>query len=193
MGSLSSGWPVEFRGVTESVVATRQLDGAWNVAALGLFPGDPVTARTWGETRTKQNFDREAGGVIQFVRDPIVFVTAALDLLERDEPMLPSADAWVDVTVERIDTGTTDGTPWVEWALYPDSSAVLAEYVPIISRGFNAVIEASVIVSRLNVDVYDRDASIAYLEYLRTVVDRCGSEADQAAFDRLEALTDLSG
>ncbi|MFC6737614.1 DUF447 domain-containing protein, partial [Halolamina salina] len=37
------GWPVPLRGVTESVIATMGPNGLWNLAALGLHAGDPVT------------------------------------------------------------------------------------------------------------------------------------------------------
>ena len=49
----AAGWPLELRGVTEAVVTTRGPNDRWNLAALGLFAGDPVTARTWGRTRTQ--------------------------------------------------------------------------------------------------------------------------------------------
>jgi len=54
------GWPVALRGVTESIVTTLGPNDRWNVAALGLHapddPSDPVTARTYGRTRTWRNF-----------------------------------------------------------------------------------------------------------------------------------------
>ena len=80
---MSEDWPVDLDGVTESVVATRGPEGAWNFAALGLHAGDPVTARTWGRTRTRRNFEREGSGIVQFVHDPVVFTECALSVLER--------------------------------------------------------------------------------------------------------------
>ncbi len=81
-------WPVALSGVTESVVTTLGPNGRWNAAALGLFAGDPVTARTWGNTRTKRNFHRRGEGYVQFVDDPVVFTDAALSLRGR------RADPW---------------------------------------------------------------------------------------------------
>jgi hypothetical protein len=51
-------WPLPVDGVTEAVVATPTPDDDWALAALGLHPGEPVTARTWGATRTRRNLDR---------------------------------------------------------------------------------------------------------------------------------------
>ncbi|PSP91673.1 DUF447 domain-containing protein, partial [Halobacteriales archaeon QS_1_68_44] len=61
-------WPVNLAGVTESVVTTLGPNDRWNLAALGLFAGDPVTARTWGRTRTWRNFRERGGGYVQFTR-----------------------------------------------------------------------------------------------------------------------------
>lgn len=55
-------WPVPINGVTEAVVATPTPDDQWAIAALGLHPGNPITARTWGGTRTRRNLDHLVDG-----------------------------------------------------------------------------------------------------------------------------------
>ncbi len=187
---MSAEWPVALRGLSESVVTTRGPDGRWNVAALGLEPGEPVTARTWGRTRTRRNFDREGGGFVQFTRDPVTFVEAALAVTVVDEPVLDAADAWVEVDVERLGDGMDAGTEWVEWALHPVDAAVERETVPTIERGFNAVVEATVDASRLGVAGYDEAALRDRLARHRAVVDRCGSDRDREAMDRLDELVE---
>lgn len=191
-------WPVELRGVTESVVTTRGPEGRWNVAALGLHAAEdgdndespPVTARTWGETRTRRNFRREGGGYVQFVRDPVLFVEAALSVTERSGPVLDAADAWVEVAVERVATGESGGTDWAEWALRPVDVAVERTVVPTIDRGFDAVVEATVAASRLEVAAYDREELVERLEYLESVVESCGGLEERRAFERLRELSD---
>lgn len=185
---MTGAWPVELRGLTESVVTTRGPDGGWQVAALGLHPGDPVTARTWGRTRTRRNLEREGGGVVQFTRDPVTFVEAALAAREVDEPVLAAADAWVDVRVERVDAGEEGGTSWVDWAVTPVESAVEREAVPTIQRGFNAVVEATVDASRLGVATYDDAALRERLARHRAIVERCGGPRDREAMRRLDEL-----
>ncbi|MFP8956331.1 DUF447 domain-containing protein [Natrialbaceae archaeon A-CW3] len=180
-----AGWPVVFDGVAETVVTTRGPNGLWNVAALGVFAGDPTRARTWGNTRTRRNFHRQGEGYVQFIRDPVDFVDAALTITERDDPVLESADAWVRVSVEVVDSGTADGTEWEEWTLEPLESAVECETVTPINRGFGAVIEATVAASRLGVDGYDRTTLEHRLAHALDVVDRAGGAQERRAFSRL--------
>lgn len=184
------GWPIELRGVTESVVATLGPNDRWNFAALGLFSGEPVTSRTWGNTRTRRNFHCEGDGYVQFTRDPVDFVEAALGIYERDDPVLPSADAWVRVEVEQVDTGESGGTRWEEWELTPVESRIENRVVSTTDRGYAAVIEATVAASRLDVESYDTAELEARLEYFEGVAERCGSERDRTALSRLADLTD---
>jgi hypothetical protein len=192
----TDGWPVALRGVTESVVATLGPNDRWNQAALGLHapdgPGDPVTAVTWGRTRTRGNFERRGGGVVQFTADPREFVDAALDVTETDEPVRDGAAAWVEVDAERIDAGEDGGTEWVRWALspVPDSATVRERTVPTVDRGFYAVVDATVAASRLDVPAYDTDTLLDRLAYFAETVERCGGPAEREAFARVD---DLSG
>jgi hypothetical protein len=190
--SADSGaeWPVTLRGVTESVVTTRGPNDRWNVAALGLHAGDPVTAKTYGRTRTWRNFRERGTGYVQFVRDPELYVDAALDVVERDDPVLAEADAWARVAVERRDEITEQGTQVVTWTLRPAEAAVERETVPTTNRGYNAVVEATVAASRLDVDAYDREQLLERLAYFETVVDTCGGPAERRAFERIRELTD---
>lgn len=189
-GTATADWPVDLRGVTETVTTTLGPNGLWNVATLGVRAGDPATARTWGATRTRGNFRRQGEGYVQFTTDPLLFVEAALGIEERDGPVLAEADAWTRVAVERVDVGESDGTEWVEWTLRPVESAVVDERVPTINRGFGAVIEATVAASRLDVPSYDREELVGRLDHLAEVVDGCGGDRERVAFDRLVALSD---
>lgn len=200
MSDSDADWPVAFDGVTETVVTTQGPEGRWNVAALGITAPDAsgareaqsgesdadgeaaVTARTWGRTRTRRNFEERGGGFVQFTRDPVDFVAAALTVSERDDPVLDGADAWVRVDVSRRESGTDGGTEWVEWALAPRDARVLAERVPTIDRGHNAVVEATVAASRLDVSAYDTDVLLDRLAFFESVVERCGGPREREAF-----------
>ncbi len=162
-------WPVELCGVTESVVTTLGPNGLWNVAVLGLHEGTPVTARTWGNTRTRRNFHRQGGGFVQFTCDPVDFAEAALSIREEEDPVLDSADAWVEIEVEQVDAGNADGTRWEEWELTPVDSEIRERWVPLTNRGFAAIVEATVAASRLDVDGYDTAELRGRLEYFEEV------------------------
>lgn len=183
-------WPVALEGITESVVTTEQPDGSWNVAALGLHAGDPVTAQTWGRTRTRRNFERTGTGVVQFVTDPVVFTDAALSVWDVSAPVLEDAKAWVRVSVDSMGTGLEAGTGWKKWALKPVEVEVRDRSVPRIDRGFNAVVEATVAASRLDVPAYDDETLRERLAYCSAVVDRCGGERDRQAMDRIREMAD---
>ncbi|MFB6160025.1 MAG: DUF447 domain-containing protein [Haloferacaceae archaeon] len=194
---LDGEWPVAFDGVVESVVTTRGPNERWNVAALGLHaPGGgtggddpdagPVTATTWGRTRTRRNFERRGRGVVQFVTDPRDFVDAALAVREEDDPVLDGAAAWVRVAAERRGSETTGGTERVRWALAPGEGAVRERRVPTIDRGFNAVIEATVAASRLDVPAYETATLLDRLDHLADVVASCGGPAVREAFERVD-------
>lgn len=191
--AVGEDWPVSIDGVTESVVTTLGSNDRWNVAALGLHPpadDGPVTARTWGRTRTWRNFSERGEGYVQFTRDPLDFVDAALAVREESDPVLRSADAWARVAVERIDEGTDGGTRWVEWALHPEETAVETRTVPTTTRGYNAVVEATVAASRLDVAAYDRETLTDRLAYFADVIETCGGDRERAALARLESLVD---
>nr|WP_144798529.1 DUF447 domain-containing protein [Halorubrum depositum] len=185
------------RGVTESVVTTLGPNDRWNVAALGLHapddPADPVTARTYGRTRTWRNFAERGGGVVQFTSDPRTFVDAALTVREVDEPVLETADAWVEVTAAAVGSETEGDTTIRTWALDPVESAVLQERVPTVNRGFGALVDATVAASRLDVPGFDTAELLDRLAYFADVVDRCGGPAEREAFARIDEATGWRG
>ncbi|WP_415382929.1 DUF447 domain-containing protein [Halosimplex sp. TS25] len=183
-------WPVHLSGVVESVVTTLGPNDRWNVAALGLHAGDPVTARTYGRTRTRRNFRDRGAGYVQFTRDPVDFVDAALAVREVDTPVLDSADAWTEVAVDRIDSTSEDGTDVLIWRLDPVDSGVERRVVPTTNRGFYAVVEATVAASRLGVESYDTETLLERLDYFERVVETCGGERERTAFDRIDDLVD---
>ncbi|WP_135662841.1 DUF447 domain-containing protein [Halorhabdus rudnickae] len=188
---MSDDWPVDLRGVTESIVTTRGPEGMYNVAALGLHAGDPVTARTWGRTRTRLNFEREGEGYVQFTRDPVDFVEAALTVREIDDGVLDTADAWARVAAERREEGTQGGTEWIDWELRLRKTGIEQRVVPTINRGHAAVIEATVAASRLDVEAYDDDRLRGRLAYFMDVIERCGGERERAALERLRSVVEL--
>jgi Uncharacterized conserved protein len=207
-------WPVRLRGVTESIVTTLGPNNRYNAAALGIHApdregstksgpavgtatttaGEPSTharARTWGRTRTRRNFEARGEGYVQFLRDPVVFVDAALGIHEVDDPVLDSAAAWVRVETERTGAGREGGTEWVDWRLVPVECEVRRRTVPAFDRGGVAVVEATVAASRLDVDAYDTGELLDRLAYFETVVDRCGGPAEQTAMERFHELVDV--
>ncbi len=187
-------WPLDLHGVTETLVTTLGPNDRWNVAALGVHaPAESdalATATTWGNTRTKRNFHRQGGGVVQFLRDPELFVRGAMEIYEVEDPVLEAAGAWVEVAVESVAEGSEGGTTWERWTLEPVDAAVTDRCVPTIDRGLAAVVEATVAASRLDVPAYDTATLLDRLAYFESVVESAGSPADRRAFERLSEATE---
>ncbi|MGB9965152.1 DUF447 domain-containing protein [Halobacterium hubeiense] len=203
-------WPVALRGTTETVVTTRGPNDRWNVAALGVRApagaerasgearesratpevNEPATATTWGDTRTRRNFHREGGGYVQFVGDPVVFADAALSIREEAEPVLDAADAWAEVDAEHVDADEDDGTRREHWALRPVESRVVRESPATVNRGFNAVVEATVAASRLDVPAYDTEALRERLRFFEGVARKCGGDREREAIQRVREHAD---
>lgn len=183
-------WPVPLRGVTESVIATLGPNERWNVAALGVHVGDPVTARTYGNTRTRRNFDRQGGGVVQFVADPRDFADAALSIREESSPVLESADAWVEVDAVQVGKHEEAGTTIREWELSPVDNAVVRERPMTTNRSFGAVVEATVAASRLDTPGFEESTLLDRLCFFDDVVERCGGVREKEAMNRVAEYTD---
>jgi len=187
---MTGSWPIELRGVTETIVTTLGPNDRWNVGALGVHAGDPATAKTFGRTRTWRNFRERGRGYVQFVPDPVDFVEAALDTREESDPHLDSAAAWVHVTVEAIEKVTDHGTTVVTWELDPREGEIVRETVPTIDRGHAAVVEATVAASRLGIEGYDDAVLGERLHYFEGVVERCGGPRERTALDRLRTCVE---
>jgi hypothetical protein len=186
-------WPVALAGVTETVVATLGPNDRWNHAALGVHAPDDggrATATTWGNTRTRRNFHRQGGGVVQFVDDPVAFADAALSIRETDAPVLDAAAAWAEVEVEHTGSDEDEGTTVEHWALGPTASEVVRERALTIDRGFAAVVDATVAASRLDVPAYDTETLRERLRYFESVVESAGSDREREAMARVREHAD---
>lgn len=180
---------------TESDDAATADESADDDESAGDGANRNVRAYTWGRTETRRNFASRGGGVVQFTRDPVDFVEAACSVREEDDPVLESADAWVRVEAERVETerigSATEGeVERVEWALEPVETHVEREVVPTTSRAHAAIVEATVSASRLDVPEYDTRALRDRIRYFEGVVESTGGARDREAWERFEELVD---
>ncbi len=180
---------VQIDGIVETVVTTRQPDRSWNIAALGVWSAsetETLRARTWGDTRTRRNFERTGEGVIHLTVDPVTFARAALEVWERESPTIETAAASCHVDAKVVGANA-DAT---EWELTPAAWAIHECVVPTPNRGFGAVVEMTVAASRLGVPEYDDERLRERLSYFHGVAHRCGGPAVRSACDRIVAATD---
>jgi hypothetical protein len=95
----------------------------------------------------------------------------------------------VRIEATQLATGEDRGTEWKDWQLKPVRVGVEREVVPTTNRGFNAIIEATVAASRLDVPAYEEQTLRERLDYFASVVERAGGSAELEALDRIEAIT----
>ena len=180
-------WPFEIEGIVEVIVTTFDMSTCWNVALLGLQGGGTVTARTWGKTRTRENFSKDRDAYIHFVRDAVLFVEAALCIKEQKSPHIDGSYAWAKIEANSIGVGMERGTEWEDWNINIRESKILKREVPVVNRGYNAIVEATIIMSRLRIS-QDKEKDLQSIENLLKIVEKCGNVRDCEAKSLVEKL-----
>jgi hypothetical protein len=166
-------WPLKIEGIVETIVTTQEESGLWNVAVVGLHGGDIITARTWGNTRTRKNFKERNEGYIQFIRDSVLFTEAALGIIEHKDPIIKGAYAWVKIKPISIETGHSRGTEWEDWEIKVEEYSILDKEIPIINRGYNSIVEATIIASRMDLSI-EKEKDAQKIEELLEIAEKCG-------------------
>jgi len=180
-------FPFEIEGIVEVIITTFDTLAGWNVALLGLQGGERITARTWGKTKTRENFHKGGDAYIHFTRDSFLFVEAALCIKEQKTPHIEEAYAWGKIKVNSIDKGKDGKTEWEDWSIEIIEEEIIKKEIPIINRGYNAIIEATVVASRLRISD-NRSKDLEYIGKLLEIVERCGDDRDREAKNLIEEL-----
>jgi uncharacterized protein len=173
------------RPVLETVTTTLNADGTPNCAAMGVDWGEPeIVIRPWSGTRTLRNLRRHGEAVVHLVDDVELFVLAALG--DPHPPATPAtrvagfvlddACSWREVRVRAID----DSGP---------RAVVVADVVAAgrgreflgLNRARHAVLEASILASRLHLEPAADVA--AELDALQILVDKTAGPTERAAMD----------
>ena len=180
-------WPSEIEGIVEVIVTTCDASKYWNVALLGLHGGEIVTARTWGRTRTRENFSKGRDAYVHFVRDSVLFAEAALCIKEQKGPHIEGSYAWAEVEAISTGMGKEKGVEWEDWNINIRESQIVKKEVPILNRWHNAIIEATVIASRLRIS-QNREKDLQNIESLLKIAEKCGNVRDCEAKVLVERL-----
>lgn len=192
-----TGWRLLYGEITETVAVTGGDDGS-NVAPMGVVRPEPdsgggdgeedrVFARLWRGSDTLDNVRDSGRVVVNFTRDPVVYVESALgDADDRVvDGRLEGADAWIRCEAER-DGVERDGD--VErWRLREEGTTVETRRVFAVNRGFNAVVEAAVDATRLELRPELRERVQRNVE----VALKCGGPREEEAVEVLREHVDL--
>ena len=173
--------------ITETVATTHDAEGEPNAAPMGVLSEDGETyARLWEGSTTLGNVRATNEVVVNFTRDPVVYVESALG----DgagfvaDGRLRDADGWVECDAERVDGCEDDEV--TRWNLVERERRIESHVVPTHSRGFASVIEATVHATRLGFKPELRDL----YEHHVDVAERCGGEREREAVERLCGYVD---
>jgi hypothetical protein len=171
-------------GITETIVTTLSKDGKPNAAPMGIVrQGDRLLIRMFPGSRTFSNVSETGHLVANIVTDPLVFVVSAFEDLDDSyfvsqgdmPPVIRGAYAWVYFKAE------VDGVV----RLTPLKSEILRCKVPSFSRGFAAVIDATVTGTRLR---FLGDEGRKRIHEDAVLVEKCGTPRDIEAMERLKAI-----
>ncbi len=184
--------------ILEGIVTTRNIDGATNIAPMGLVVDarmQQLELRPFQSSRTFANLERERVGVFHVVDDVLLLAQAAIGRIATP-PALRSAkciagevlvDAcrWYEFEVRKIETA--------------DERATLTADVVHAGRirdffGFNrarhAVIEAAILATRVH--LLPEDAVRRQFDALRSAVEKTGGDDERQAFALLEEFVGRS-
>ncbi len=174
-------------GISEVIATTMSKEGMPNAAPIGIISDKKICARIYPDTHTHSNIHATKKLVANVVSDPLLFVSSALgDLDERefytvDElPVLRCADAWVSFECEKDKQDNT------LIHLHPIKGRILRKRVQAISRGTNAIIEATIHTTR-----YLAMKDEKYLEWIahyEDIVKKCGGCREKEAMKKLREI-----
>lgn len=170
--------------ITETVATTRDMDGVPNAAPMGVLKEDDgVYARLWEGSTTLENVRSNESVVVNFTRDPVVYVETALgDDGGRFvvDGRLQDADGWVRCEAELVEEEEREEV--TRWRLFERERNVVERVLFTHSRGFASVIEATVHATRLEFKPELRERVEHHLEVAR----KCGGEREKKAADLIE-------
>ena len=169
-------------GINEVIAITFFDDGKPNTAPIGVIvDGESIRVKLY-PSHTRENVERDGRLWINVIWDPIVWVLATFEDLDEgwfssmSPPILRDALAWCEFECRKV----SDKNP-AEFELKLRDGGVFRREVRAINRGFNALIEALVCATRLDLNPKLMDR----IEELSTLVRKCGDRRTKEAFEIL--------
>ncbi len=170
-------------GINEVIAITFFSNGKPNTAPIGVIVEGYKRAKVrLFPSHTRENVERGGRLWINVIWDPMVWVLSTFEDLSEDwfsslsPPIIRDALAWCEFRCRKV----RDGNP-AEFELRLRSGDVIERRVRAINRGFNALIEALVCATRLNLNPKLRDR----IEDLSALVKKCGDKRTREAFEIL--------
>ena len=176
-------------GITEAIVTTVSKDGVPNAAPMGIVrKGDTYFIRMYSETTTFRNISDTGYLSANFISDPRIYVISAFQELTPEyfqfeqnmvSPRLKDAAGWAYFKCQVKDVVS----------LEPVSVKIAKCSLPVFSRAFAAVIEATIVGTRLR--FYKGNEGVNKIHECEAIVRKCGGPADIEAIRKLKQILDI--
>jgi hypothetical protein len=176
-------------GITEVIVTTVSKAGEPNAAPMGIVAhGGHFFIRMYTDTTTFRNVSETGYLAANFTTDPGIYVISAFSELSPDHfqqeegmvpPRLKDASGWIYFKCSVKDV--------VE--MEPVSLTVIKCMLPAFNRAFAAVIEATIVGTRMR--FYKGDEGRKKIGEYEMIVKKCGSPAHIEAIKKLKEILEL--
>jgi hypothetical protein len=184
-------------GISEMIATTKSAAGKPNAAPIGIITTvDDDGARAYQVklyrgSQTRANVLETGRLAANATTDAILFVETAFDDLSTEcftdfegFPVLWEATAWIIFTSELVE----EREDYLRFQLCPQAVKINRKEVKAINRGLNAVIEATILATRVSMtkDKREREELRKELERYAAIVAKCGGWREREAMGMLK-------
>lgn len=176
-------------GISEVIVTTVSKSGVPNAAPMGIVRKDNTyVIRMYTDTTTFRNVSDTGFLVANFITDPRIYVISAFQDLSPEyfrfedgmlPPRLKDAAGWAYFKCQVRDVVS----------LEPITAKTAKCTLPVFSRAFAAVIEATIVGTRLR--FYKNNEGIKKIHEHEAIVKKCGGPADIEAMKKLKEILNI--
>ena len=180
-------------GISEVIATTQSEEREPNAAPIGIINRKGYFVRLYNGSKTLSNVLKTHKIAANVSNDAVLFVISAFKNLSREHftrfqgfPVLRDADAWVIFKCEPA----CSGEDFFGFKLKVQAAKVNRKGVRAINRGLNAIIEATILATRLKVNEKggQKQRILREIAYYEGIVEKCGGEREKEAMKILKML-----
>lgn len=185
-------------GISEVVVTTRSASGKPNAAPIGIITtvneeqGEiKHFVKLYKGSQTLSNVLETNTLAANVTDDAVLFAKAAFEKLSRNYftnfegmPVLTEAQSWIVFTSVLIE----ESKDYFRFQMMPQAVKINRKRVKAINRGLNAVIEATILATRLDLakDKQEKEMMRKQMELYAEIVKKCGGRREKEAMGILK-------
>ena len=185
-------------GISEVIVTTRSASGKPNAAPIGIITtvneeqGEiKHFVKLYKGSQTLSNVLETNTLAANVTDDAVLFVKAAFEKLSQNHftnfegrPVLTEAQSWIVFTSVLIE----ESEDHFRFQMMPQAVKINRKRVKAINRGLNAVIEATILATRLNItkNEQEKEEIKKLMERYAEIVKKCGGRREKEAMGILK-------